>query len=160
MRKFVRYLLIVVVFSAIMLSMAYRGMSTRNLETQLFEASEKGDLATAMNLIGRRTNVNIQNEQGYTPMQLAARGCHYTVAEALFRAGTIANVKGPDGKTLIQTILDSDAPVGDKANMLSTTRNISAQKKRKTSCMASPIAMLSKQIISCLQSICSVRETI
>ena len=71
---------------------------TRNYES-LLDAVEKGDTFAVRCFLLRGADVDAEDENGRTPLHLAACGGHTEVAELLIARGANVNVKDKQGKT-------------------------------------------------------------
>ena len=58
-------------------------------------------------LIENGANVNVQNNQGYTPLYLAVVLEHFKSAQLLFNAGADVNIKDNEGKSVQTTAIGS-----------------------------------------------------
>lgn len=73
--------------------------------TYLHYAAKEGDIAIFMNLLPN-DDVNVQNNEGNTPLHMAYLHSRHEVGAALIRAGADTKIRNNEGKTPL------DIPIG------------------------------------------------
>lgn len=87
-----------VVITGLILQQTWR-RSTRRAEQALLASTEQGDLAGMQALLRRRTNVNVKNPQGWTPLHIATAGGDIALVDLLLRHGADVNAESYVGAT-------------------------------------------------------------
>lgn len=65
----------------------------------LFQASAKGDLATAKNLVEQGANINARSSEGYTPLHRAAQNGHREMVKYLLSMDADIDTQSENGDT-------------------------------------------------------------
>lgn len=74
------------------------------MSTELHFAAQKGDLATAQNLIARGADVNIRDENGNTPLKYASAEPHPEMLRLLLNHGAQPNLADHRGFTPLHCV--------------------------------------------------------
>lgn len=80
-------------------------LKNRILQNLLFQAAKTGDAFAIIDAIKRNAPLNIQNDQGYTPLIVAVMNGHQAAVEALVVAGALVSIKDNAGKTALDYAL-------------------------------------------------------
>lgn len=76
----------------------------RGLAMTLHEAAASGNIAALAAVLETETNLEVRNELGLTPLQLAVTQGHLAAAALLVDKGADLNVRDPDGNSLLHRI--------------------------------------------------------
>jgi ankyrin repeat protein len=98
----------------------------RGLAITLHEAAATGNIAAVVTLLETETNLEVRNELGLTPLQVAVTKGHLAIAALLVDRGANLNVRDPDGNTLLhQIFLQNRFSVYDRppTNWLAALKN-------------------------------------
>lgn len=96
----------------------YPGLSE---EESMLKAAEEGNLGTILNLYDAGVSVNIQNDEGFSPIMLATKAGHLGVLRSLFHIGADINHRNEQGQsaTAIASLMED-------SNLLITMKEFAA----------------------------------
>lgn len=77
------------------------------LQKILFQAATNGNHLAIIDAIKRNVQLNIQDNQGFTPLMIAVVYGHHNVVEALLAAGAELYIKNNVGKTALDYALET-----------------------------------------------------
>jgi ankyrin repeat protein len=81
------------------------GHPERGLSSSLHEAAAAGNVASLAAILETETNLEVKNELGLTPLQVAVTKGHLAAAALLADKGANVNVCDPEGNSLLHQIL-------------------------------------------------------
>lgn len=81
------------------------------LNRKLFDAIKQGELRAMMNAVRKGADVNVKDEQGKTPLILAATRGEYSVVKFLVENGAEVDAKDSDGKIALEYAKGSEVEV-------------------------------------------------
>lgn len=71
----------------------------------IFTAARSGDVETLKKIIAAKSDVNIKNERGHSPLMLSAYNGHFTASELLIQNGAEVNSVDESGNSIIMGVV-------------------------------------------------------